>query len=481
MSGRASFALPVSLMSLIATTVGLPALSAAAAGFDINGYIVGSWINVDNGHLYTISKAGSAYTLKAGSSWQTVEGCGVAAGDLLYTLNPKQTEGGYLNGGDYVGPWRQLKKDPSGACTWTPIAPGQSGYYEGISGFVPTTAAKTLENPSGQAMNWFCAYTGPYTQCAALTRVGAGFLQGGSRPTATPTPAPTTSLPALESTPEYRAFLGLDDAATPDCPTARGQRADGIVSAASSYPGVTKAAAIRGEKLILDSVPNSHSLAQIVQLLGESDIPQNLAVNVYARASRLERGGVSLENRLRAAILASGGALTPGDVLTLALQATRGSYPLAVLTAHNLLKGGAVTGRNAISQWPKSSPRAHRAMLAELGQQAAVVAKLASLRCEPADAKDKIGPWYHAFAVLTGGALVGADFAPLIVSAEHGGKAATTALRKLKKLLGYALPASVVAEFPDGFFDGEGGFDPEKAASDASVAVAALQLRAISR
>ncbi|MDO8732624.1 MAG: hypothetical protein Q7L55_08655 [Actinomycetota bacterium] len=472
-------ALPLSAAALVLATFATPAFSATSAGFDINGYIVGSWRNVDNGRVYTISKGNSAYVLGAGSAWKTGEGCNVNMGDVLYTLTPKQTVGGYLNGGDYVGPWRQLKKEASGACTWLPISPGQSGYYEGISGFVPTTGPKTAENPDGQTMNWFCAYTGPYTQCASLSRIGPGFVQPGAKPTPTPTPTPT--VPPLAKTAEYGTFLGLGDPNTPDCSAARTQRAAEIATVGQNYPGATNDVAIRGEKLVLGAIPNSASLLQIYRLLGKTDIPQALNTNVYARATRTVRGGVTLEDRLRAAILASGGQLNPDDVLGLALQVTGGSYPMAVLTAHNLLKGVAVTGRNIIEQWPVAGAKSHPAMLAELGKQSAVVGKLASLRCEPAVSRDKVGPWYHSFAVLTGGALVGADFAPLIVAAEHGGKAANTALRKMRQLLGYALPANILAWIPDGFFSGEGGFDPEKAAFDAAVSGAALQLRPLSR
>lgn len=197
MFGWVRFALPLSAATVLVTAVCVPALSAAPTGFDINGYIVGSWRNVDNGHVYAISRGGSAYEFRAGSAWKTAEGCDVIAGDLMFTLTPKQTEGGYLNGGDYVGPWRLLKKDASGACTWLAIAPGQSGYYEGTSGFVPTTGPKTAENPDGQTMNWFCAYTGPYTQCATLSRIGPGFVQASAKPTPTPTPTAKEPWPVL--------------------------------------------------------------------------------------------------------------------------------------------------------------------------------------------------------------------------------------------------------------------------------------------
>ncbi|MBK9740003.1 MAG: hypothetical protein IPO93_10890 [Actinobacteria bacterium] len=198
MFGWARLALPLSAATVLVAAVSVPAFSAAPSGFDINGYIVGSWRNVDNGHVYAISRGGSAYEFRAGSAWKTAEGCEVTSGDLLFTLTPKQTEGGYLNGGDYVGPWRLLKKDASGACTWLAIAPGQSGYYEGTSGFVPTTGAKTAENPDGQTMNWFCAYTGPYTQCGTLSRIGPGFVQPSAKPTPTTTATPTTPTPTAK-------------------------------------------------------------------------------------------------------------------------------------------------------------------------------------------------------------------------------------------------------------------------------------------
>ena len=125
-------------------------------------------------------------------------------------------------------------------------------------------------------------------------------------------------------------------------------------------------------------------------------------------------------------------------MLKLALEVTHGSYPLAVLTAHNLLKDIAIEGRDAIyNSNHGAGPAVAPSLLADLQDAAHFVGKLQSLRADPASSRDKIGPWYHTFAVLTAGALAAPGAALAVVQAEHGGKTLN-------------------------FFSGEGGFNSEK-------------------
>ena len=162
--------------------------ASARPGFNINGYVVGTWRNVDNKHVYVISKAGAHYKFKAGASWTTGDGCPVSAGFRFYVLIPEQTTGTYLDGGDYHGDWSYIKKDDKGNCVTVNVAHGDKNYYEDATGFVPTSGAKTSENPDGQYLKWFCAYLHNYTQCGLLSRIGKGFVESEPKPKSTPKP-----------------------------------------------------------------------------------------------------------------------------------------------------------------------------------------------------------------------------------------------------------------------------------------------------
>lgn len=157
-------------------------------------------------------------------------------------------------------------------------------------------------------------------------------------------------------------------------------------------------------------------------------------------------------------------SMEPKDVLRLALQVTNGNYGLAVLTAHFVLKATAYEGRATmislnrtrkellyyISQHPngRNIPAAlqryqaeYRHGIARLQQFNKVVRPLKSLRADPSRIRDKMGPWYHIFALFAIDAYGGAQQARMAAGAEHGAKSAK-------------------------FFIGEGGFEYEKARID---------------
>lgn len=279
---------------------------------------------------------------------------------------------------------------------------------------------------------------------------------------AKPKPSGSTALRNIETLPEYRVFYGLDD---PPIPPATwvgrlAQRATDLVSRARTFPGVTRDAVIPGEQRTGKHSPRIlNKKSDLRVLLQNSDPPKELvaAGNVYAAATR------AAEAQLRAAILASEGSLAPADVLYYALKATNGSYPLAVLTAHNLLKNVTVVGREAVAQSRKERKDAPKVYAknqdryeAELRDSAAVAAKLASLRRTPPGGADKMGPWYHVFAVLTAGAVENPLWAQAVVLGEHGGKLGN-------------------------LFRSEGGFNAEKFAIDQAFAAMAPALAGISR
>lgn len=99
-----------------------------------------------------------------------------------------------------------------------------------------------------------------------------------------------------------------------------------------------------------------------------------------------DASGTSPDQRLRQAILNSGGNLGPGEVLDMAVRAAGGDYFKGLVTAHNLLKNVAQTERGQYD-----GPQA--------GQDRAIRNQLMNLR-PPSDGNgDVMGPWYHTYAV----------------------------------------------------------------------------------
>jgi hypothetical protein len=265
--------------------------------------------------------------------------------------------------------------------------------------------------------------------------------------------------PAIETTRAYRIFLGLDDPAKTDFRAFAQFALSGYLRQATTFPDVTNETVVPGQATL-----GKHSKRwylsprnDLYDLLALDVPPQQQAKdgNVFARATTYD------ERQLRTAIIKGRGLILPGDLLTMALQITGGRYPLAVLTAHNLLKGVALTGRDAIT-YAHNDGTSHRFQaqyvlsfpdyLATLQEQNKVVAKLQSLRHNPGSpsARDKLGPWYHAFAVMTMGALNGPSDAMTMVLLEHGTK------------------------YVNGFLN-EGGFNQEKFALDRCWAILSSQ------
>ncbi len=281
--------------------------------------------------------------------------------------------------------------------------------------------------------------------------VGWG-TQTWTKENCTAAPAPATPSPAalITGSQAYRAFLGLDDPVTKNWPQTLKRRARALVATAVDWSDPYAKTTIAGETRT--GVHSANVLGgDLHQLLccdfTASELRQ--AGNVFAKAAWAS------ELALAQKISESGGELEPADLLKLALEVSNGSYPLAVLSAHNLLKDIALEGRTAIKQGTGASGQklvSHD--LAELQDAAHFVGKLADLREDPSAAKDKIGPWYHAFAILTAGALQAPGAAALIVDAEH-----------TAKLLG--------------FFKGEGGFNAEKYLLDRSILLGVARSAAI--
>ena len=403
---------------------------------------------------------------------------------------PGSVNGDPLSGPSNVGsPGVWLQGDPQVAgildCTYHQYPDGSGQQYDVHLAWVTAKSADPALYGCGQTPTdptttfvsaKFWAYAGinfaaaPPLFAAAAKALLAEVENGLAKPCASTAKPPAAQLPnSVVATPEYRAFLGLNDPTTAQaaCVGRRQQRANDLVSRAGSFVGVTSKVSIPSENSF--GVHSNNLLwpgNDLYTLLAKSDWPSRLRPgNVYANAT------APYEGALRAAIVGSEGNLQPADVLYYALKVTNGSYPLAVLTAHNLLKQVAFEGRDAIDT--KAGPKLVPKAIAELQAATAVVAKLGSLRCTPAKSRDKIGPWYHEFAVLSAGALVSPGTAGLVVFGEHLGKAAKTAVTKVRNTLPAVLKKELDKHGPADFFKGEGGFDGEKYALDNIAADAA--------
>lgn len=295
---------------------------------------------------------------------------------------------------------------------------------------------------------------------------GMSAAQLGSATTTTTTTTPTTSPGQLRLTQadlrrnkNYRAFFGLDDPriSQENLQIRSTSQCNSLVSRALHFPHVTSKTEIPGETVSGQHSASIFSDSDFHDLLDSSLPASSLKGNVFVEATQ------NYEPELRAAIASSGGNLQPADVLGLALDVTKGNYPLAVLTTLNLLKDVTFDGREAAtlaSRLVGAHPRSAAAIAKEhelydkqiaiIEQQDAVVGKLSSLRANPLTAQDKMGPWYHAFTILTVGALYNAPIPKGLATAfwEH-----------FRKLIG-------------AFGNSEAPFNPEKATLDFCFAVA---------
>lgn len=283
---------------------------------------------------------------------------------------------------------------------------------------------------------------------------------------------PSQGAPPFNETREYAAFQGLLDPAISiaDWDRLLNYRIDELVNAAFYYPGVHNFLEVPNEQhrwLIetyrqvgyyfrdLLNRPGPKRESEIFWHLWLSGDPGKQALEGsenYPYAAVTKKTMWDLYRR----ILASGGdQLEPADVMRLALDSTGGNYPLAVLTAHNLLKTITERGRfviitanDARRQNKRLYNRKFDSFRRDLGQYGPFVKRLASLRRDPNRVRDKMGPWYHLFAVLTASGVASPGSSEVAAFGEHLMKAAS-------------------------FFDNEGGFNREKATIDTRFAYAA--------
>jgi hypothetical protein len=163
-------------------------------------------------------------------------------------------------------------------------------------------------------------------------------------------------------------------------------------------------------------------------LLTESATPR-YPENPYVQLTRdrlPSLAGRSYETALAERIALSDGNLSPSQVMQMALEETGYDYPLAALTAHNLLKELTYANRQggpALVGWNRQDRGGYAEAIGGLhrgyetldsNRVAGVIDKLANLRAigDP-HAGDKMGPWYHLYGVLFVGSVTSrheADF-----------------------------------------------------------------------
>ncbi|MBX7131866.1 MAG: hypothetical protein K1X67_04215 [Fimbriimonadaceae bacterium] len=195
------------------------------------------------------------------------------------------------------------------------------------------------------------------------------------------------------------------------------------------------------EKSALYTLPSGASLAvgpaeRLVNLVKDtggrslgyclpySDQPSDLPKNPWVAITKVRDGsGKSLEEKLFERLRGSQN-LTPPEVLSLALDVTGNDYPLATLTAHNLLKEVAYAQASMVIGWDaKAGPTAKSARVVKPDQ---VLDHLINLR--PRGDRffsDKDGPWYHIYGIFFVGAVAPPGTDRLLAESEN-------ALRTLK-------------------------------------------------
>lgn len=146
--------------------------------------------------------------------------------------------------------------------------------------------------------------------------------------------------------------------------------------------------------------------------------------NFYAGATRLS------EQQLLQRIRQSGGQLTPAEVMRMSLEISDGNYTMATLTAANLLKNVAYTGRHATELYnkqyreygvhaPRMLEKQGMSLNPDDGYVLDVASRLVNLRGEPQKTGDKLGPWYHVFSLMFLGSITSKEQAHAMMVGEH--------------------------------------------------------------
>lgn len=274
-----------------------------------------------------------------------------------------------------------------------------------------------------------------------------------------------------ENIQEVRDFRGLDDKRISRGAWERWVKihVDKLIETAKSYNGINNKAVIPGETITdqrdgvvrgyLRNAPLVSMVAgegKFIQLLSGDDLPpDHRHDNPYAAMTASTE--VALQKKIMRAIPHS---LLPEDVLKLSLDVSDGSYPLAVMTGHAVLKINTKKGRSVIERMFARARNGKWEIIPDLAKKlkpySSLAKKLHNLR--PADDKtgDKLGPWYHGFGLLSAGAISSPEGAAIGARGEHQSKKWS-------------------------WFSGEGAYNAEKEYTDRIFSDATFSLRKYNR
>jgi hypothetical protein len=276
----------------------------------------------------------------------------------------------------------------------------------------------------------------------------------------------------LDNFQEVRDFRGMDDRKI-----SRGSWKSWIklhaktklVETAISYKGIHNKVSIPGETLsdqrdgivrgYLRNAPLVSMVAgegKFIQLLSGDDLPpDHRHDNPYAAMTAATEA--PLQRKIKQA---SPHSLLPEDVLKLSLDVCDGSYPLAVMTGHSVLKTVTKRGRSVIERMFARARNGKWEKIPELAKKlkpySDIARRLHNLRPGDDETGDKLGPWYHGFGLLSAGALSSPEGASIGARGEH-----------MSKYLGW--------------FIGEGGYNAEKEYTDIVFSDATFPLRKYNR
>jgi hypothetical protein len=292
--------------------------------------------------------------------------------------------------------------------------------YADADGEVLLGTALTYEPKASDAKDVQGSFSATLDPCGAPH--GAAPAPGPAPapvPVTAPAPAPDSDQPLRDA---FRGCPGSFDAyvvlrqmnADGKLVTNRSQSALADFSARSSVVGgfIDKIGSA-----VLGSDENDH-LGWLLTENATPRYPSNPYVQLTRDRQQLDEGelGVSFESALANRVATSPGALMPNDLLKMALDVTNGDYPLAMLTAHNLLKELTYANRapnggvSALLGWAADDRgtdddainASHPGYdVRSPAQVQALIGKLSNLRDanDPTQA-DKMGPWYHLYGVL---------------------------------------------------------------------------------
>ena len=171
-------------------------------------------------------------------------------------------------------------------------------------------------------------------------------------------------------------------------------------------------------RIALGGVIKSWNTDSLAALLTLSEKTSYAGTNPYVRLTK-DGGRASYEARLAEKLQNAAGKLEPHQVMALALDVCRDDYPLATLTAHNLLKEVAYAERGK-TECVVGVAKGQKGDVFTTIYPERISRKLIDLRPEgDAVFYDRTGPWYHAFGLFFVGSVASGTDAQVFGEIEN--------------------------------------------------------------